>query len=252
MPTAPISAAPHDADILQMVGNQNEVAILDHDAGKPEAAEESAPTPEQIGAMEAEKQAAQAKAEDALRAEAKRQADQQIAAQKANRPLVPADATVFVLDITATSESPVRTHELIVDGVLKPFVFHHGKPLALPLPIALKFLKTESFKRTDAAGNVIEFKRRPKQPDELGAGEKIRLGDHETIARYDELSSAALLQRAAELPGGEVFAKSGTPDRDGMIEFIKETKAKLKKANTAKERDVGDDEFVPEAEIDAA
>jgi hypothetical protein len=156
---------------------------------------------------------------------------------------------MFILDTTAT-EGP-RTHEMMVDGIVKPFTFQRATPLPLPSAVALKFLKHEGFLLTDENGQVLPFRRRPRQPDELGAGEKITLADNETIARYDELSSAALLHRAIELPGGEKFAQGeNKPDRAEMISFITTAAAARKKANAAKESDVGEGEYTPEAEAE--
>lgn len=169
--------------------------------------------------------------------------------QPAKKPA--AARTVLVLDTTATPESGPRKHELIVQGAVKTFTFDPGKPTGLPPEIAAKFLRHEAFKLVNAKGEVQEYRRRPKQPDELEAGETIELSENETIAHFDELSSAALFQRALEMPGGEKFARSEKkPDRAEMIAFIKSHVAARAKANQSRERDIGADEFVPELEPD--
>lgn len=158
-------------------------------------------------------------------------------------------AHLLVLDSTAT-EGP-RTHEQIVDKIVTPYTFERGKPLRLPYAVAAKFLQHDAFKCVNEEGKIIAWQRRPRQPEELGAGERLKLADNETIARYDELSSAALFQRAVELPGGERFAKAGQrPERTDMIAFITEAAVLKKKANVSNEKDIGEGEFVPEAEAE--
>lgn len=165
------------------------------------------------------------------------------------KPTKAPDVQLLVLDTTAINEP--RTHEQVVDGVIRPFVFERGKPLPLPFAIASKFLVHEAFKLMNEKGEIIAWKRHPKQPDELGAGEKIKVGDDETIARYDELSNNALLQRAVVMPGGEKFAQGkDRPDRGAMISFITEATKLKRRAMLSAEKDIGDGEFTPEAEAD--
>lgn len=157
---------------------------------------------------------------------------------------------VNVLDTTAQAGQPARAHEMIVDGAVKCFTFEAGKPLALPPAVALKFLRHDAFKMTDPNGTPIAYKRRPKQPDELEAGEKLVLKDEQTVANYDELSTAALQLRVLEMPGSDQFAEA--PSRKAMIDFLISTKLAAAKANTSKEADIGRDGFVPEAEEEEA
>lgn len=163
----------------------------------------------------------------------------------------------YVVDTTAQPDtiqngvviSGARTHEQFVDGRIKPFVFKAGEPVAMSPATAIKFLRHDAFIRTDKDGNQIEYQRAPKQPEDLGAGERLVLKDNETVARYDELSTVALQQRAAELPGGEQFSgANGKPDRAAMIAFIVQARTALRKANSSS--DARPDEFVPEAEIE--
>lgn len=171
-----------------------------------------------------------------------------------------------VVDTTATPDdidgngktiSGARVHEQLVDGVKRSFRFEHGKPLAMPKAIAMKFLRHDSFRLTNEEGEPIEFKRAPRQPDELGAGERLVLKPEETVARLDELSIPALQQRVLPHPGGEKFAAvpakadraSLEAFRGEMVQFLLDIKAALAKANTSRERDVGAGEFTPEAEL---
>lgn len=154
-------------------------------------------------------------------------------------------ATMLVLDTTA-KDGP-RVHEQIVNDSIQQFTFMPGKGLPLSTAIAVKFLKHDGFKRVDAEGNLLEWRRAPKQPDELGAGEAIKVGDAETIARVDELSKQALLQRALEMPGGEKFTAAS--DRTDMVDFIVQTTIARRKAKLAKS-ELGKDDFVPEPALD--
>lgn len=166
--------------------------------------------------------------------------------------------TLFVLDTTAQPDSTdsqgktlpgARHHQMPVDGILKTFIFEHGKPLEMPRAIALKFLKHDGWKLTDKDGNLKTFRRPPKQPHELQAGEQLVVANDETVARYDELSTNALQHRVLEMVGGEKFAGS-SPNRDAMIDFIVAAKVAAAKLNTSKKPDVGRDEFVPDADLD--
>ena len=155
--------------------------------------------------------------------------------------------TLFVLDTTAIPGKGTREHEMLVDGLIKSFKFEPGIPLELPLAVAIKFLRHDAFKRTDKGGDLLPYHRKPKQPDELKAGERFALKDHETIAHYGELTNVALLQRALELPGGEMLPNKG--DRQVLIDFITKTEVARRKANAAKQSDLGRDDFVPEPEV---
>ena len=125
-------------------------------------------------------------------------------AAAATKPKAP--ATLFVIDTTAKPGNKPRDHQQIVDGVIKTYSFWAGKPLELPLAVAIKFLKHEEFKLTNAQGDLLPYHRRPKQPDELEAGEHFKIADDETIAKYGELTNRALFQRALELPAARPSA----------------------------------------------
>jgi hypothetical protein len=167
------------------------------------------------------------------------------------------DDHLYVVDTTALPGQPPRVHDMYDGKLLKPFEFKAGAPTRLPFAVAIKFLRISAFKRTDEHGNLLPYSRQPKQPEELGAGEKLEIADNQTVARYTELSTMALVQRALELPGGEVVI--ATKDRDRMIDFIIEQKKKKRVANLEQRptrQIVGpapgedDDEFFPAAEPD--
>jgi hypothetical protein len=152
-----------------------------------------------------------------------------------------------------------RTHIMNVEGIDRPFTFTPNEPLKLPLPIAVKFLRIPEFRLTDAEGNLKPYHRAPKQPHEMGAGEKFELADHQTVADYTELSSMALLKRALELPRGELLPDKS--NRQALIEFIVKTTRERRKANLEKRQqlravaapadaEIESDEFVPAPEPD--
>ena len=164
------------------------------------------------------------------------------------------DDALYVVDTTALPGQPPRVHEMYDGKLLKPFEFKAGVPTKLPFAVAIRFLAIDAFKRTDEHGNLMPYSRQPKQPEELGAGEKFEIADNQTIARYIELSTMALMQRTLELPGGEAIVE--TKDRSRMIDFIIGHKKEKRVANLEKRptRQVAaapsddSDEFYPAAE----
>lgn len=160
-------------------------------------------------------------------------------------------SVLYVMDTTAQPPNVKRSHEMIVDdkGTRKSFTFEQGVPLALEPSIALKFLKHEAFKRTNEKGEPLPFKRLPKQPEELQAGEKLVLADDQTIANYDELSTHALQHRVLEMPGTQRFA-GDKPSRPEMIAFLVSAKAKAKATPPElRRREPEVEEYEPDAEI---
>lgn len=159
----------------------------------------------------------------------------------------PVPQIFHVIDTTAVPGGGNRAHEMMVEGVLKTFEFEPGKPRPLPRAVALKFLNIEAFKLVDENGNLKPFRRPPKQPHELGAGEQFTLGDDETVAHFDELSTPALQHRVITMPGGEQL---GNASRSDMVAFIVAARKVAAKLNVAKTPDVGRDEFVPLPDFD--
>lgn len=155
---------------------------------------------------------------------------------------------LYVRDMTATSESGPRTHDMIVQGAVEPFTFKPGKALKMPRHIAVKFLKhgPAAFRLCDADGNFVDWHGVPKQPSELQAGERFRIEPNQTVANLSELTNEALWMRCVAMPGGEEVAEKN--DRKAMIDFIVEVTVKRRRENT--EADRGEDEFVPEADLD--
>lgn len=167
-----------------------------------------------------------------MNANAKTQAGQaRSAEQSSSQPTAPAQ--MFVLDTTCRpGDNAKRTHDMPINGQVRPITFEYGKPLPLPREVALKFLEHAEFLHTDVEGNVLPFQRRPKQPEDLGAGETLVLKEDETIARFDELSTIALQNRVIAKNGGEKFAASS--DRGSMIAFLSALKPKQPQMTKAK------------------
>lgn len=147
---------------------------------------------------------------------------------------------MYVLDTTARP-GVNRTHELVVRGIERPYTFEYGKPLLLSRTEAVRFLEHDAFKYTDADGNVLnDYQPTPKQPENVQAGEIFALKENETIARFDELSTAAMQHRCLTKHGGDRFESSN--DRSAMISFLMAAKPKMSKPVSAKPR--ADDDLV--------
>lgn len=166
----------------------------------------------------------------------------------------PKQKMLYVIDTTAVPDRVSgdgqaripghREHEMIVNGNRKVVRFEHGKPTALPWPLAMKFLRhTEVFKLTDEHGNEMEFQATPRQPEDMQAGERFRIDDNEVVARLDELTTHALRVRCAMLPGGDDIAEKGT--RDEIVKFIVERTVQMRVQRQSQEPDVGEDSFTP-------
>jgi hypothetical protein len=138
-----------------------------------------------------------------------------------------------VLDTSATSGSPVRVHEMIVNGQIKQYTFHVGQYLEMEEEEALKFNK-DGFLVKQIDGGEIE---KPAAGDDYL---KARLKPGETIANFSELSAEALKVRAALLPNGEKLVKM---KKDDMV------KALLEAAGVTEEDDLLEDDEAAEAVV---
>jgi hypothetical protein len=157
-------------------------------------------------------------------------------------------SVLHVLDTTATHDGPPREHAMTLEGgITRNYRFTAGKPTELPWEIALKFLKHDAFRLTDADGNLIPWRGTPRQPEDLAAGERFHLADDEVVARYDELTTQALQMRCAQMPSGESIARAR--DRDAMIAFIVERTMKRRLENSMQEN-TDPDSFMPPPESD--
>lgn len=146
-----------------------------------------------------------------------------------------------VIDTCIEAGGANRTHEIMSEGRLIPFMFEYGKAIEMPEPQARKFVPiTEGFEVLDEQGKRVL----PTIPVTHGYGDKAAmLEDDQCIARLAELNLPALLERAWVLVGGEAFtAKS---KREDVVGFIQKTRAAQEKAKRGKP-DLGDDDMSPE------
>jgi hypothetical protein len=138
-------------------------------------------------------------------------------------PVTKADLAPWtVQDTTCVAGGPRRTHEIIVDGLIKPCTFEYGIPLPLPESHACKFVHIPEFIVTNAEGKRVK----PAIPITAGfdASGKFALAEDQCVARLDELSMESLLARAAPLVGGEKMTlKTG---KATVIAFLIESRKK--------------------------
>lgn len=143
-----------------------------------------------------------------------------------------------VQDTTCVAGGPKRTHEIIVDGLIKPCAFEYGVPLTMPESHARKFVHIPEFIVLNAEGKRVK----PAISITLGfdAAGKLTLADDQCVARLDELSMESLLSRASPLLGGEKMTlKTG---KATVIAFLIEArKKKLVQNISTEKRASGDD-----------
>lgn len=137
-----------------------------------------------------------------------------------------------VVDTTCVAGGPKRTHEIIVDGLVKPYHFEYGVPHPMPEAHARKFVHIPEFTVTNAEG------RRVKAAIPITRGfdkdGKLTLLDDECVARLEELSMESLLDRAAPLQGGEKLSlKSG---KAAVTKFLVEARKKKLTQNLSREK----------------
>lgn len=125
------------------------------------------------------------------------------------------ESALFVEDPTALNGYPPRTHELLIDGRVKSYVFAPGQKLSMPYSHAVKFLAA-GFIVTDAEDRIMVSA--PRGPDPH-ATERFQFGPEEIVARYDELTRPALLLRVNQTTGGEAYTSDHA--REDLIAFLK-------------------------------
>jgi len=125
---------------------------------------------------------------------------------------------VRVFDSSATSECPVRNHQLIIGGQVKNFEFKEGEGLRLPFDIGMKFMQVGFTVKEDDDDVVID------RPAETQDAVRFQIGEDEVVARYSELTTESLKLRAVTCPGGEKFLVQPF-ERSEIIHFIKTASA---------------------------
>lgn len=121
------------------------------------------------------------------------------------------EQTLKVFDTSATSEFPVREHDIVFNGVIEKVKFNYGQPTVMPVEKALKFNK-DGFIIKGMDDTPYE---KPVQVDNVT---QSRLAPGEVVAKLEELTTEALRLRAAVMPNGETVAKA---KKEELIEFLK-------------------------------
>lgn len=121
------------------------------------------------------------------------------------------EQTLKVFDTSATSDAPVREHDIMFNGVIEKVKFNYGQPTVLPVEKALKFNK-DGFIIKGMDDSPYE---KPVQVDNVT---QSRLAPGEVVAKLEELTTEALRLRAAVMPNGETVAKA---KKEELIEFLK-------------------------------
>ncbi|TXH54899.1 MAG: hypothetical protein E6Q97_09940 [Desulfurellales bacterium] len=120
---------------------------------------------------------------------------------------------VLVRDSSCTATHPIRKHTVLVNGEFIEVTFTYGQQTLLDFDVAMKFNK-EGFILLDPDSNREVTT--PAQTDELI---RIKIGEDEIVAKYEELTDTALKMRAAVIPGGEKMLLE-TVEREEVILFL--------------------------------
>lgn len=132
-----------------------------------------------------------------------------------------------------------RTHE-VKEGV--SYDLHAGKPTEMPRSHAAIFLRDPAFRVMNAQG--VRLTPLPQAEADAAQARKLALASDETVAKFAELTDAALLARVASRPGGDYVAVTG--NRDQMIAFLLEAPRVRELARHERARDTsmpdGDDD----------
>lgn len=122
--------------------------------------------------------------------------------------------TCKVRDLLALDQP--RTHELPgEDGRLVSYTFKPREHLPMPMAQAMMLVANDGFEVLDPAGKRLQVRTPGGQG---GASKGIVLRPDEVVARLDELTLDALLQRATRLPGGDELKKNDGKDK--VIAFM--------------------------------
>lgn len=138
--------------------------------------------------------------------------------------------SVFDLNQGGPNQPP-RYHE--VSGQTWPLFRHQGCPM--PQHIAVIFLRDPSFRVVDDQGNVQASLPDAENLDAARSRPKLKPG--ETIAKFEELTAAALLARAMLRPGADVLGPR--PKRETVIEFLMTAPETASLRETEKPRGTG-------------
>lgn len=145
-----------------------------------------------------------------------------------------------VTDLSCTAESPVRTHDCFVRGVLTPTVFKYGEETILAFEHGIKFM-LDGFKVEEADGRTLNL------PAVTKESVRSELAADQVIANLSELNLASLKLRAGQKPGGEVFLDASDDARGDLIDFIVGKPPVVAAEETAETVD-GEDDLVEDDE----
>lgn len=128
----------------------------------------------------------------------------------------PAAKAWTVFDLNAKrrdkEQKPIpRVHDGI-DG--REYALYMNQPTEMPEMVARGFLRDPGFKVLDANGNHVQSLKEAQ----LMRDAPVRLAPDLVVAGVHELSTEALVTRAAQFPGGEEFSE--TSPRPNLVRFL--------------------------------
>ena len=118
-----------------------------------------------------------------------------------------------VTDSSCTPEYTERVHTVKVRGEFIDVKFQYGVETILPFEQGIKFMK-DGFKVEEVDGTVLMLPAVAKE--EIVAA----LPKDEAVANLAELKLSALILRAGQKPGGELYFGAGEESRADIIAFL--------------------------------
>ena len=148
----------------------------------------------------------------------------------------PAPKPWTVQDTTCKPDE-TRTHQIVVDGIIKSYDFKYFAEIHMPEGHARKFVHIPEFIVTNPDGRRV--KAAISITRGFDANGNMTLADDECIARLEELSMESLLDRAAPMKDGEKLSlKSG---KAAVIKFLTEARRKKLTQNLSPEKVAADE-----------
>ena len=151
---------------------------------------------------------------------------------------------LHVIDSSCTEEAQERTHEIVVKGETIPITFKYGEKTVLPFEQGVKFMK-DGFTVEQVSGETLDL------PAVASDNVVAQIGHDETVAKYSELTTAALKLRAAQKAGGEIYLEAEEEDRPNIIEFLAGKPPVDDEENLIDEDDEDTETVDPEPTVDA-
>ncbi len=140
---------------------------------------------------------------------------------------------VLVFDKTATPMNPIRRHDVLLDdGTIATYEFKVGKWFKLPRAHGMRFARLkEGFEVKDADGQPIKPLEIPGEKDAKDGGASFHFAPGTCIARYEEMTAAALIVRANLVPGGLHF--NAQNKKAELVKFLTENDEKKERERAA-------------------